>query len=106
MSNNLITLPEQPTTATGTEMAVNIYVAPRRFDVHAIESFLRWADQALAQRRELVLDLRLVDFMDHHMKTTIDDVADRATMADTRLIVREMSPAAALTFDLLNRAAA
>lgn len=106
MSNNLTFLPEQPTTVVRPDFTAAIYIAPRRFDVHAVAGFLRWADEALARRRDLVLDLRMVDFMDVHMKTTLDQVADRATAAGVQLVVRELSPAAALTFDLLDRAAA
>lgn len=106
MSNNMTVITEQPTTVARPDSTTAIYIAPRRFDVHMVDGFLQWADQALARRHDLVLDLRMVDFMDIHMKIALDLADARATEAGVHFVVRELSPAAALTFDLLDRAAA
>lgn len=83
-----------------------VYIAPARFDVHAIAALERWADEALTTADEIVVDLRMVDFVDHHMINELDRLRADAARCNATFHVANLSAAAALTFELIERAAA
>lgn len=83
-----------------------IYIAPRRFDVHATEHVSHWAENALATHAAIVIDLQMVDFIDQHMIDTLADIAAKGADRGVRVATANLSAAAELTFHLLERAAA
>ncbi|MFV0523886.1 MAG: STAS domain-containing protein [Acidimicrobiales bacterium] len=89
--------------ATGTPAAV--YLAPVRFDVHALPAFEAWAADRLGAGLDLEIDLGEVEFIDLHMVESVRALAARAAATRRSATTSNVSPAARLTFELLERVA-
>ncbi|MFV0258330.1 MAG: STAS domain-containing protein [Acidimicrobiales bacterium] len=98
------TAPVIPLHPTGT-VPIARYVAPVRFDVHALAAFDAWATDQLAAGHDLVVDLHRVEFIDLRAVASIRDLTDRAAARGRSAMTQDHSPAAHLTFELMDRVA-
>lgn len=82
-----------------------VWIAGRRFDVHAIDALVDWTEEQFDKGRDVIVDLGLVEFIDQHMIGTLVDLHAQAATAGCDLRLGDMSATAALTFELLERVA-